>query len=295
MSLKWFEFKINTPSDWKELLSEKLFEMGAQAVNETLSNPNQLQAYFSEDQKDQALGEIEKYSEFLKAQNPKLSSIQVQIIPVAEENWAETYKKYYTAQHLTDLFFLRPKWDNTTPIPSGMIPIFMDPGQAFGTGLHPSTRLCLKTLQTQITESLDKSKMRCLDVGTGSGILALAIYHLGVKEVVGVDNDPVAIEVAKENMALNSVTKIDLSTVDIRKLKGPFDVLVSNILLETHRELAPEYLRLLPQGGLLLLSGLLGYQKNELFNFLLPMGFALLESRNFQEWASFLFIRRGGR
>jgi ribosomal protein L11 methyltransferase len=193
---------------------------------------------------------------------------------------------------LTDLFFLRPQWDSITPIPKGMIPIVMDPGQAFGTGLHPSTRLCIKTLQSHLLDNIHREQVNCLDVGTGTGILAFVAYHLGVQKVVGIDNDPVAVEVAIENMGLNQIQGVELSTTPIQNIAPYFEFVISNILLETHRELANEYRRLIPQGGLLLLSGLLGYQRKELLEFILPLGFTVLESKNFQEWASFLFVRR---
>lgn len=292
MSASWYEFKITVPSEIKEWVSERLFEVGAEGINENVSNPNLLQAYFPEDRKDFAARALADFWASQKSLFPNLPEMNLIITEVPKENWAETYKKYYVAQFLTDLFFLRPKWDNETKIPSGMIPIFMDPGQAFGTGLHPSTRLCIRTLQSQILNNINKKQINCLDVGTGTGILALAAYHLGVKKVVGVDNDPVAIEVAKENMELNKVSAVELSTTDISDLSAPFEFLISNILLETHRELSAEYARLVPQGGLLLLSGLLGHQKQELFELLTPLGFTPLEARNFQEWASFLFVRR---
>jgi ribosomal protein L11 methyltransferase len=292
MPSQWYQLTIQIPPKVKDVFSERLFELGVEGINENLDHPNVLQAYVEAELKDLVVKKIEECWIEFQTQFPKFEKLQIQIDAVPDENWAESYKKYYYAQKLTDLFFLRPKWDLETPIPSGMIPIFMDPGQAFGTGLHPSTRLCLKTIQSQILEHLKRNQLRCLDVGTGTGILALAAFHLGVHQVVGIDNDPVAVEVAKENMQLNQVEQIDLSTEDIRKLQPSFDFVISNILLETHRELAKEYARLLPPGGLLLLSGLLGHQKKELFDFILPLGFTLLECKNFQEWASFLFVRR---
>ncbi len=292
MSSNWYEFKIEVIPELKEIISNRLFESGAEGINENLAHLNLLQAYIPEEQKDFAAKDLESFWESQRTVYPNLPHFNLKISVVPQENWAESYKKYYVAQKLSDLFFLRPKWDTITPIPTGMIPIFMEPGQAFGTGLHPSTRLCIKTLQSQILSSTKKDQLICLDVGTGTGILALAAYHLGVKKVVGIDNDPIAVDVAKENMELNQGTKIELSNTDIRNLKSQFDFVISNILLETHRELAQDYVRLVPQGGLLLLSGLLGYQKKELFEFLLPLGFSILECRNFQEWASFLFVRR---
>jgi ribosomal protein L11 methyltransferase len=288
----WFEISFVVTEESKDLISEKLFELGVEGVNENVNQPNLLHVYVSSELKESVVNQLkEKWVEWQK-KYPQLPHLKINIDRVPDENWAESYKKHYTAQPLTDLFFLKPEWDKQTTIPPGMIPIIMDPGQAFGTGLHPSTRLCLKTIQSQVLDSISREKLKCLDVGTGSGILALAAFHLGVQSVIGIDNDPVAIEVAKQNMQLNGVLAIDLSTKDISKLAPHFDFVISNILLETHRELSQDYARLVPQGGLILLSGLLGYQRKELLEFILPLGFVILESKNFQEWASFLFLRR---
>ncbi len=292
MSNAWYELRIQVTPETKESITDYLFGIGVEAVNESLTQPSLLQVYVSAEARDNVIQQLKDFWPSLVQQHPTLSSLSINAVEIPDENWAEEYKKYYTAQPLTDLFFLRPEWDKTTPIPNGMIPVVMDPGQAFGTGLHPSTKLCLKTIQSQILESTQREKLKCLDVGTGTGILALAAYHLGTERVVGIDNDPIAIEVAKQNMILNGVQGIQLSTQDIKSLKTQFDFVISNILLETHRELSREYARLIPQGGLLLLSGLLGYQKLELFSFILPLGFSVLECKNYQEWASFLFVRR---
>lgn len=292
MSSSWYEILIEVTSDTKELISERLFEIGAEGVNENVNKPNLLQVFFRADVKDSALLALKKEWNLWKEKFQNLPDFKVVPTQVRDENWSEAYKKYYVAQPLTDLFFLRPKWDTKTLIPNGMIPIVMDPGQAFGTGLHPSTKMCIKTIQSHILENINKDCLKCLDVGTGTGILALAAYHLGVKQVEGIDNDPVAVQVAQENMEINCVKGIDLSSKDIRELTPTYDFIISNILLETHRELSAEYSRLISLGGLLLLSGLLGHQKRELFDFILPLGFVNLESKNYQEWASFLFIKR---
>ncbi|NBY18927.1 50S ribosomal protein L11 methyltransferase [bacterium] len=292
MQSTWYEFRLSVNPELKEILSDKLFELGAEAVNENVDSPNELQSYFPAEQKLMAEEKIAEFWSVLKTNNPNLIPLLIQVLEVPDENWSESYKKFYYAQHLTDLFFLKPKWDNQTAIPLGSIPIIMDPGQAFGTGLHPSTRLCLRTLQSQILDNTRREQLKCLDVGTGTGILALAAYHLGVQQVVAVDNDPIAVEVAKENFELNNIGKIEVSTTDIKQLTGPFDFVISNILLETHRELSNDYSRLVPEGGLLLLSGLLGYQIREVFQLMGPKGFINIERRNYQEWASLLFIKR---
>lgn len=292
MSLKWHEFKVSVTPALKEIIIEKLFELGAEAVNENVDTPNVVQAYFPAEKSSEAEKKIYEVWGDYQSLYGKVPDLFLRITEVPDDNWSESYKKYYYAQFLTDLFFLRPKWDIETPIPKGTIPIIMDPGQAFGTGLHPSTRLCLRTLQSQILDNSRRDQIQCIDVGTGSGILALAAFHLGVKKVVAIDNDPIAVQVAKENFELNNVDSIEVSDIALSNIKGSYEFIISNILLETHRVLASEYSRLIAPGGLLLLSGLLGYQRQEVLEIMRSNDFVNIESRNYQEWASFLFVKR---
>ena len=121
MSANWYEVTIAVTTEVKELITNHLFEVGAGGVNENVANPNLLQAYFPEEQKDQAIKDIHSYWMTLQENFTSLPSIQITLIQVAEENWAETYKQYYLAQKLTDLFFLRPKWDTKHKEPKHFI------------------------------------------------------------------------------------------------------------------------------------------------------------------------------
>lgn len=221
-----------------------------------------------------------------------MGATQVQWYDVEDENWIDAHKEYYLPQKLTQLFFLKPAWDLTTVVPDGMVPLVLEPGQAFGTGLHASTRLCIRLLEYFVELHTKPDDIQALDVGTGTGILAMVLSKLGVASVMATDNDPIALEVAAENLDANQCANVELSDEDLSEFEGPFDIIVSNILLDTHRELAQQYARLLGPRGQLILSGLLASQKTEVVEIMAEVGFQLEASESSQEWIALAFVRR---
>ncbi len=290
---KWIEVRLDVENDLRDAVSNRLFEIGAEGVCEFKEHGKDFyQAFFPEDLKETVVSQLTRYQASLKTLFPAKAEISFQVLEVPEDNWSEKYKEFYKAQKLTHLFFLKPAWDQETQVPNGMIPLIMDPGQAFGTGLHPSTRMCVHLLEQAIKAYRFPEKLRMIDVGTGTGILAMVAKHLHVESVDAVDNDPVAVETAIENFELNGCKGINVSDKDFSTYTEQFDIIVSNILLETHRLLAADYARLLKDGGQLILSGLLAYQKNDLESFLFPLGFVPMGSCNFQEWGAYSYTCR---
>jgi len=180
-----------------------------------------------------------------------------EVAEVPEEDWGETWKRDLRP-FLVGRVLVRPSWIAETP-PPGCAEVVLDPGMAFGTGSHPTTALCLSALSRLLAA---RSGQRLLDVGTGSGLLAIAAARLGAAEVVGTDNDPVALAVARENARRNGVAlRLHLAPAPAAALGGPFDLVVANILANTLVELAPELAAQVAPGGRLLLSGLLAGQE----------------------------------
>jgi ribosomal protein L11 methyltransferase len=183
-----------------------------------------------------------------------------------EEDWGETWKK--DLRPLTaGRVFVRPSWIDAPP-PPGAVEVVLDPGMAFGTGSHPTTALCLEALSDALAARPGAS---VLDVGTGSGLLAIAAAKLGARRVAGNDNDPVAVKVAVENAEANHVS-VTLTTAGLEALEGGFDVVVANILANTLVELAPAVRSRLAPGGLLFLAGILGPQEDEVRDAYLALG-----------------------
>lgn len=290
---EWIEVRLEVDEELRESVSNRLFEIGAEGVSEIKDKGVDLyQVYFPKALEAEVISQLKEYQTALKSLFPQNKEITFQILEVPEDNWSDKYKEFYKAQKLTQLFYLKPAWDKETKVPQGMIPIVMDPGQAFGTGLHPSTRMCVHMLEHSVRVYRFPEKLRMIDVGTGTGILAMVAKHLGINNIDAIDNDEDAVITAKENLLLNNCPEVKISDKPLSEYKPYYDIIVSNILLDTHRLLAPEYARLLKEGGELILSGLLAYQKRELESFLLPLGFVPMGACNFQEWAAYSYTCR---
>jgi ribosomal protein L11 methyltransferase len=290
--MEWFQIQVLVSDEsLKEAISSYFFDLGATGVSETIDKgiSEGIVACFPKDQQAQIQDQVSVYLNSLKEIFPGTRDVKVTFLDLSQDNWAEKYKEFYKAQKLTNRFFLRPKWDASTPIPKDMFSIFLDPGQAFGTGLHPSTRLSMKLIEDTADLHPSLSGLRLLDVGTGTGILSIVAHKLGFGYVEAIDNDEDAVRVALENIQENESQQVQVSSKDISVLKPDFDVIVSNILLETHRELRIHYGRLLKPGGILILAGLLGGQTREIIELLAEQKFVLQQKYFYQDWAALSF------
>ena len=176
----------------------------------------------------------------------------------ADTDWSERWKDHFRPLRLGDRLWVVPSWHELAA-PDDAVVIRLDPGMAFGTGQHATTALCAAWLERRLVDGPGAS---VLDVGCGSGILAIAARKLGAGRVVAIDNDPIAVEVARENAADNHVD-IETSEVMLADVHGTFDVVVANILSDVLCELAPELTRHTRAGGALVLSGILEEQRAE--------------------------------
>lgn len=293
--MEWFQIKVLVADEsLKEAISSFFFDLGAEGVSETIDKgiSQGVCACFPKDRETTLQGQIEGYLQSLKEGSSDVRDLTWSFSPVPQDNWSEKYKEFYRAQKLTERFFLKPQWDSNTAIPADMFPMILDPGQAFGTGLHPSTKLSMKLIEDTAGLYPDLIKMDVLDVGTGTGILAIAANHLGFGSVTAIDNDEDAVRVARENIIMNHAGKVSVSGKPIADLNGSFDLVVSNILLETHLILARDYRRLVKSGGLLILSGLLGGQLKQIDSVLVPLEFVPQQKYLFQEWAAASYCLR---
>ncbi len=176
---------------------------------------------------------------------------------IPEEAWAESWKRHFRPLRLGRILVL-PPWSTEEPAP-GERRLVLEPGLAFGTGSHETTSLCLRALDEALAARPGAS---VLDVGTGSGILAIAARLLGAGRLIATDDDAVAVRVARENAARNGVA-LDAREAPLEEVSGGFDLVVANILANTLVALAPGLAPKVAPGGLLFLSGILGGQEDE--------------------------------
>jgi len=176
---------------------------------------------------------------------------------VLDEDWALAWRAFFTPLHIGRLV-IKPSWHDYAPAPGETV-VELDPGQTFGTGHHPTTRMCLQLLENYL-----RPGMEVLDLGTGSGILALAAARLGAKSVVALDTDPLAVKAARENVRKNHLTeaiKVRKGTADAKW--GPFDLVAANLTAGILLELMPALSSALKGEGLLIAGGIIGDRQDE--------------------------------
>jgi len=200
--------------------------------------------------------------------------------PVAEADWAEAWKARLEVLRIGQRIIVRPSWLEYTPAPGDVI-VQLDPGMAFGTGLHPTTQMCLAEL-----ERLLQPGAKVLDMGTGSGILAIAAAKLGAGRVLAVDNDPVAVRTARANVAANGVQDtVDVMCGSLKTVSQDFDLVLVNILARVIVEmLQGELVARVRDEGVLVTAGIIADQEPQVIAAMEQEGLSLTQRRQEEDW-----------
>ncbi|MBQ7661057.1 MAG: 50S ribosomal protein L11 methyltransferase [Clostridia bacterium] len=204
-----------------------------------------------------------------------------------EEDWAESWKKYYHPVHVGNIVVV-PAWEDYTPAP-GEIPVTMDPGMAFGTGTHETTRLVISMMQKYLQKG-----QKMLDVGTGSGILAICGAKLGAAVVRAYDIDPVAVKVARENIAAAGVeVECDISDLlsGVRAAPGGYDLVTANLVADIVVRMTPDIGAFLADDGVLIASGIICPRRAEVEAALAAHGFEVFDDLVENDWCA-LAVRK---
>ena len=202
---------------------------------------------------------------------------------VDEQDWAESWKAFFQPQKISSSFVVKPTWRGYTPEPGEQI-IEIDPGMAFGTGTHPTTALCV-----QLLEKYMQSGQRVLDVGTGSGILLIAAAKLGASRLTGVDNDPLAVRIARENMQLNKIHSDGFELLEghlADPVSGSYDLIVANILADVIVALVGDLGRIAAPGAIFICSGIIQTARLMVVQAMENSGFTLVEMLFREEWVA---------
>jgi ribosomal protein L11 methyltransferase len=234
----------NTGSETRDLVSAALLDFDTAAVHEI--DDSHWRVFFrSRDERDRAAGILSQ-------------TCDVTPVEIEDEDWARRSQRSLKAVRIGNII-VAPPWDlpRQQGSPGEPFLIVIEPSTGFGTGHHATTRLCLETLQ-----QVDIRGKRVIDVGTGSGVLAIAAAKLGAAEVIAVDNDPDAIAAARDNVARNSVN-VDLRVADLEQdQSGPADVVLANLTGATLQRNAAT-LAVLASEGILIVSGLLDEEESD--------------------------------
>jgi ribosomal protein L11 methyltransferase len=287
---RWLELGVRSPSagEREALLAEGLVSLGARAVAE---EDGWYVSHFEEPPDVDVF--VARVRQIL-LEVGGLAEVEVRTRWCAHEDWAETWKRGLRPRRLTPRILVTTSWQ---PVESaaGDIVLVLDPGMAFGTAEHGTTRGCLRLLDRTVREG-----DRIVDVGAGSGILSIAAARMGATEVLAVEGDPLAIEAIADNVARNSVTgtvtwAARWADVSFITALGPRDGVVANIETGVLGPLLPGFARILPAGAWLILSGILVEDWDTFRGRVERVGFRLEETDTDGEWRSGVFRREGGQ
>lgn len=203
---------------------------------------------------------------------------------VDDEDWNENWKKYFKAFEVGEKLAVCPTWETYKNVQDRKV-ISLDPGAAFGTGAHATTYLCLSML-----EGLVNNKTKVLDIGTGSGILAVAACLLGAKSAVGVDIDELAVKTANKNAKINGVSdKTEFLLGDLAdKVSGKYDIICANIVADVVMRLFENISYYMTGDGYLLVSGIIDIRAKEVEESAKAHGFKILNAPTREEWHAYL-------
>lgn len=267
----WVEIKIQSPPELVDAISNFLLELGTEGISqeEDVSQkdfeesapahiPDVLKAYFPERSKwEQKLSRLSDYLDSLRQIFPEYAKPEFAVRHIADQDWGEQWKKYFKPVRIFKNIVVKPTWERYTSSARDIV-IEIDPGMAFGTGQHPSTRMCLESIEEILMTERTTRKWSVLDIGTGTGILSIGAAKLGASRVVAVDIDPKAAEIAQQNVNINHVDdKVSVMNLDIINLDGTFDMIVANLTAETISKLSAHIEPMLARGGYLVCSGII--------------------------------------
>ena len=222
---------------------------------------------------------------FLRERFAQLSiDAKITVSGVNEEDWANSWKAYYKPIKIGDRIVIVPAWEKYTAN-EGEIIVRMDPGMAFGTGTHETTRLVIKLLEKYV-----QSGMRVADVGCGSGILAICASKLGAKECKAYDIDPVAVKVANENVKDSGLDNVSCAVSDllkqVDKSGGAYDIICANIVADIIIRMMPDVGELMDENSLILASGIIVERSDDVINGFVEHGFEIVERIDENGWCA---------
>lgn len=279
--MNWIEYRIHTTHEGADAVSHMLTEQGSNGIvvedaNDRHERPKRadeigqppvehlpmegvvLKAYFPESaQKDDAIRT--GLADLQQRLDLDMGQLTVDTEVVKEENWEKAWKTYYKPIQVSENLIITPSWENVQRGTDDVV-VELDPGMAFGTGAHATTILCLQAL-----EHIVNAGDTVIDVGTGSGVLSIAAAKFGADSVYAYDADEVAVNVAKENMAINQVEdKVTVMKSNLfSHIEGKGDIIVANLLADILIRMAPDIKAHLNDHGFLLVSGIIENKKTE--------------------------------
>lgn len=308
--MKWIEITVTTNQEASEAISELLMSKGANGTEvvdpvafrqvlesnsyldyaddgliESYGNDVIIRAYFSDDRNpvillDEIKAEISDMSEYLN-----IGSGSAALKSRDDTEWKDNWKKNFKPFQFTNKIVIKPSWEDYSP-KIGDIVVELDPGMAFGTGTHETTRMCAMLGEKYLNEG-----DRVLDLGCGTAILAISAAKLGASSALAVDIDDAAVKAARENVENNSETlKINVCHGELKDIKKEaYDLIFINIIADVIISLADEIKPYTAGNTRILLSGIIKSRQQEVMKKYLDLGFKLIEELSMGEWVAMVF------
>ncbi len=306
--MNWTEITILTTPQAEDFITAILYETGVGGVN--IEDPSLIDEANRSTKNWDIMDEdiISKYSEnkcLIKAyyspeinmeevmlkinegiENAKLfvdvGDIKVSSASVNEQDWENNWKQYYKPVYLGENIVIKPVWEQIETKNTDIV-IELDPGMAFGTGTHETTRMCLEILEKTI-----KKGDKVLDIGTGSGILSIGAVKMGADSCFAVDIDPLAVKIVGENAEINGVSdKITTVCGNLaEKVSGKYEIVVANIIADAIIALSPDVRQFMKEGGIYITSGIIDHRLGDVKDKLIKCGFTIKEVITQGEWAA---------
>lgn len=311
--MKWKSFRLKTTTQAEDIVSSMLADLGIEGVQIedkiplTAADKEQmfvdilpeteaddgiayLSFYLEEDADTESIlknvrQELEEMSEFMD-----LGECSIEESETEDVDWVNNWKQYFHQFYVDDILII-PSWEDVKPEDEDKVVIHIDPGTAFGTGMHETTQLCIRQLKKHVTK-----ETRILDVGCGSGILGMLALKFGAAYSVGTDLDPCAIDATYENMEVNGITRdqyevmigniIDDKEVQDKVGYDKYDIVVANILADVLVPLTPVILNQLKKGGVYITSGIIDDKEDTVVEAVKAAGLEVLEVTYQGEWVS---------
>ncbi|MGZ8521433.1 MAG: 50S ribosomal protein L11 methyltransferase [Candidatus Binatia bacterium] len=288
MTESWLHLTVHTSAACLDAVANFLTESGSSGV---VLKRRAVEAYFPNNRNATALKRaVHRFVMDVVKLQGRSSQPRLSWQIARPENWRNSWKRFIRPSRVGKQFWVTPPWLTPPQFRSRQV-ITIEPGMAFGTGTHATTRGCLEFIE-QVGALLAPVKFTALDIGTGSGILAIALAKLGAKRVWALDNDPVALGVAQENFQVNRVAdKVQLSETSLSRLKRKFLVVVGNLTAETIVALASAMAPRVAAGGYLILSGILHDKAASVLRCFVPR-FRVVKRQRAREWVTLLLQRR---
>lgn len=302
---QWIEITLTSPPELSDALSNFLIEMNTLGIiqeegesdafdqEESVAGLDELKAYLpAVPESKEKITLLQRYIDSLSELFPALEKPAFTTVTVVDPGWEEQWKKFFKPLRVSRGIVIKPTWERYAPAGRDIV-VDIDPGMAFGTGQHPSTRMCIMALEEIITKDRTHGSWNVLDIGTGTGILAICCAKLGAEKVTAIDIDPRAVDIASKNVAINGVgDRVTVVNQDLETCDRMFDLIVANLTAATLTTYHAALIRMISGGGYFIASGIIDQDRDSIEEIFRTEDLDIHDICTEREWVCYVFHKR---